>query len=183
MVKGKDEEWKQVQKQFNRQWREQLQRYYLKSLDSQGMQFKQNDVKFVRWRTLLNEIESLFEERSTTQQISGTQTPGPHLVIKHSDRSILKDANQLIMYAIKKQGSLNKIDKETAKDFLNKWIPKFYKISDDGSRLVRNVLNLFIAKISSVTKILLTKFKRKQFQSNVHWQCSLSILPTSWTTM
>ena len=134
-----------MQKQFNRQWREQLQKYYLKSLDSQGMQFKQNDVKFVRWRTLLNEIESLFEERSTAQQINGTSSPGPHLVIKHSDRSILKDANQLIMYAVKKQGNLSKNDKETAKDFLNKWIPTFYKISDDGVRHV--VFTLFFVLI------------------------------------
>ena len=143
-LKAKDEEWKGVQKQFNRQWREQLQKYYLKSLDSQGMQFKQNDIKFVRWRTLLNEIESLFEERSTSQQINGNSAaPGPHLVIKHSDRSILKDANQLIMYAVKKQGNLNKNEKETAKDFLNKWIPAFYKIGDDGARLVSVKLRFF----------------------------------------
>jgi histone deacetylase complex regulatory component SIN3 len=65
-LKAKDEEWKQVQKNFNRLWRDQLQKYYLKSLDSQGMHFKQNDSRFVRPRTLLNEIESLYEERSSS---------------------------------------------------------------------------------------------------------------------
>jgi paired amphipathic helix protein Sin3a len=52
-LKAKDSEWREVQKQFNKVWRDQNEKYYLKSLDHQGMIFKQNDIRFIRlvnWR-------------------------------------------------------------------------------------------------------------------------------------
>ena len=47
-LKAKDAEWREVQKQFNKVWRDQNEKYYLKSLDHQGMIFKQNDIRFIR---------------------------------------------------------------------------------------------------------------------------------------
>lgn len=49
---------------FNKQWREQNEKYYLKSLDHQGINFKQNDIKALRSKSLFNEIETLFDEVS-----------------------------------------------------------------------------------------------------------------------
>ena len=43
-------------------WREQNEKYYLKSLDHQGINFKQNDIKLIRSKALLNEIETIFDE-------------------------------------------------------------------------------------------------------------------------
>jgi histone deacetylase complex regulatory component SIN3 len=61
-LRAKHEEWKDNQKEFNRQWRDQNEKYYLKSLDHQGLTFKQNDVKQLRSKALLNEIETIFDE-------------------------------------------------------------------------------------------------------------------------
>lgn len=58
----KEEEWKEAQRGFNKIWREQNEKYYLKSLDHQGINFKQNDTKVLRSKTLLNEIEMLYED-------------------------------------------------------------------------------------------------------------------------
>lgn len=63
-LKAKEEEWREAQKGFNKIWREQNEKYYLKSLDYQGINFKQNDVKMLRSKSLFNEIETLFEEVS-----------------------------------------------------------------------------------------------------------------------
>lgn len=49
---------------FNKQWREQNEKYYLKSLDHQGINFKQTDIKALRSKSLFNEIETLFDEVS-----------------------------------------------------------------------------------------------------------------------
>lgn len=57
-----DEEWREAQKGFNKIWREQNEKYYLKSLDHQGITFKQTDVKTIRSKSLLNDIETLFDE-------------------------------------------------------------------------------------------------------------------------
>lgn len=61
-LKAKDEEWRDAQKGFNKQWREQNEKYYLKSLDHQGINFKQNDIKALRSKSLFNEIETLYDE-------------------------------------------------------------------------------------------------------------------------
>lgn len=61
-LKIKEEEWREAQRGFNKIWREQNEKYYLKSLDHQGINFKQNDTKVFRSKTLLNEIESLYDE-------------------------------------------------------------------------------------------------------------------------
>lgn len=61
-LKTKDEEWKEAQRGFNKIWQEQNEKYYLKSLDHQGINFKQNDTKVLRSKTLLNEIEMLYED-------------------------------------------------------------------------------------------------------------------------
>lgn len=61
-LKIKEEEWREAQRGFNKIWREQNEKYYLKSLDHQGINFKQNDTKVFRSKTLLNEIETLYDE-------------------------------------------------------------------------------------------------------------------------
>lgn len=58
----KEEEWREAQRGFNKIWREQNEKYYLKSLDHQGINFKQNDTKVIRSKSLLNEIESIYDE-------------------------------------------------------------------------------------------------------------------------
>lgn len=61
-MKAKDEEWREAQKGFNRIWRDQNEKYYWKSLDHQGLNFKQNDLKTIRSKALINQIETLYDE-------------------------------------------------------------------------------------------------------------------------
>lgn len=61
-LKAKEEEWRESQKGFNQQWREQNDKYYLKSLDHQGMNFKHSDTKALRSKSLMNQIETIYEE-------------------------------------------------------------------------------------------------------------------------
>lgn len=65
-MKAKEDEWREAQQGFNKIWREQYEKAYLKSLDHQGVNFKQNDMKALRSKSLLNEIESVYDEVKTT---------------------------------------------------------------------------------------------------------------------
>lgn len=65
----KEEEWREAQRGFNKIWREQNEKYYLKSLDHQGINFKQNDTKVFRSKTLLSEIEAQYDEVIEVQSI------------------------------------------------------------------------------------------------------------------
>lgn len=69
-LKMKDEEWREAQRGFNKIWREQNEKYYLKSLDHQGNNFKQNDTKALRSKTLLNEIEMLYDDVRTHKTLT-----------------------------------------------------------------------------------------------------------------
>lgn len=61
-LKAKEEEWREAQKGYNQQWREQNDKYYLKSLDHQGINFKHGDTKALRSKSLMNQIETIYEE-------------------------------------------------------------------------------------------------------------------------
>ena len=61
-LKAKDEEWRRVQRDWNRVWAEIHQNYY-KALDHQGIDFKATDRKTLTTRSLVNEVQIIKEER------------------------------------------------------------------------------------------------------------------------
>lgn len=73
-LKAKEEEWREAQQGFNKIWREQYEKAYLKSLDHQGVNFKQNDMKALRSKSLLNEIESVYDEVKTVLSAANLTT-------------------------------------------------------------------------------------------------------------
>ncbi|KAH7945416.1 hypothetical protein HPB49_010724 [Dermacentor silvarum] len=129
--------WREAQKSFNKVWREQNEKYYLKSLDHQGITFKQNDVKFLRSKSLLNEIEAIYEERREQMEEGTGEVPtGPHMSLAYLDRSILDDAANLIIHHVKRQTGINKEDKQKIKQLLRQFIPDLFclprgELSDD----------------------------------------------------
>ena len=77
-LKSKQEEWLEAQKSFNKAWRDQLEKYYLKSLDHQGINCKQIDTRSMRSKALCAEVESIYDERQE-QMAEGASPSGPHL--------------------------------------------------------------------------------------------------------
>uniref|UniRef100_A0A8C8G5F8 Paired amphipathic helix protein Sin3b n=1 Tax=Oncorhynchus tshawytscha TaxID=74940 RepID=A0A8C8G5F8_ONCTS len=118
-LKAKEEEWREAQQGFNKIWREQYEKAYLKSLDHQGVNFKQNDMKALRSKSLLNEIESVYDEGGVAQQgRDGSSAPAvsdPHMVFTYEDKQILEDAASLIIYHVKRQPTIHKDDKDHIK--------------------------------------------------------------------
>ncbi|XP_011347883.1 paired amphipathic helix protein Sin3b isoform X4 [Ooceraea biroi] len=137
-LKSKEEEWREAQKGFNKVWREQNEKYYLKSLDHQGINFKQNDVKALRSKSLFNEIETLYDERHEQGDDGndGQGNSGPHLVLAYKDKSVLDDAANLLIHHVKRQTAIHKEDKQRIKLLLKHFIPDLFfhprqELSDD----------------------------------------------------
>ncbi|XP_064471314.1 paired amphipathic helix protein Sin3a-like [Ornithodoros turicata] len=136
-LKAKEEEWREAQKSFNKIWRDQNEKYYLKSLDHQGITFKPNDVKYLRSKSLLNEIEAIYEERREQIEEGVADVPsGPHMTFVYQDRSILDDAANLIIHHVKRQTGINKEDKQKIKELIRQFIPDLFclprgELSDD----------------------------------------------------
>lgn len=149
-LKAKDEEWRDAQKQFNKIWREQNEKYYLKSLDHQGISFKQNDIKYLRSKSLIKEIEDLQRENQdddlNTSSIGGgdmvattelSNNAGlPHITLVYKDKDMLDEACNLIIHHVKRQTSIHKDEKQRIKQLMRQFIPDLYfaprgELSDD----------------------------------------------------
>ncbi|XP_022816807.1 paired amphipathic helix protein Sin3b [Spodoptera litura] len=131
-LKAKEDEWREAQKGFNKQWREQNEKYYLKSLDHQGINFKQNDLKAMRSKSLFNEVESAFAARR----------PGPHVVLDYNMQSrqeaikILRDTAELLIHHARRQTAIQKTEKRRIKQLLRHFLPDLFAhprqpLSDD----------------------------------------------------
>ncbi|AWP10960.1 putative paired amphipathic helix protein Sin3b-like [Scophthalmus maximus] len=137
-LKAKEEEWREAQQGFNKIWREQYEKAYLKSLDHQGVNFKQNDMKALRSKSLLNEIESVYDERQeqSTEEGgvgqqgrngSGSASPSePHMLFTYEDKQILEDAAALIIYHVKRQPTIHKDDKDHIKRIIQHFVPDLF---------------------------------------------------------
>jgi paired amphipathic helix protein Sin3a len=135
-LRAKDEEWREVQKNFNKVWRDQNEKHYLKSLDHQCMQFKQSDTRNLRSKSLLNEIETLYDERHEQEEainnaVNGERQnivpEGPHMTIEYQDPSILDDVNNLLIHHVKRQTSIHKEDKQKIKLLLRHFLMDTFK--------------------------------------------------------
>ncbi|CAF0785384.1 unnamed protein product [Didymodactylos carnosus] len=121
-LKSKDEEWREAKKNFERFWKEQSEKFYLKSLDHMGINCKNNDARIIRNRHLLNEIENVRTDRE--QQFNSNITQ-PHLSFRHEDLSILDDAASLIVFLVKRQVGFGKEDKQKIKEIMYQFLPDF----------------------------------------------------------
>ncbi|KAH7984027.1 hypothetical protein HPB52_016270 [Rhipicephalus sanguineus] len=135
-LKAKEEEWRERQKGLNKIWGEQMKKYYLKSLDHQGATFKLNDVKFLSYKSLMNEIKDIYGKRR--EQIKGGTdevSAGPHMSLAYLDPFILEDAANLILHHAKQQTGLNK-ERQKIRQLLHRFIPDLFclprgELSDD----------------------------------------------------
>lgn len=149
-LKAKDEEWRDAQKQFNKIWREQNEKYYLKSLDHQGISFKQNDIKYLRSKSLIKEIEDLQRENQDDDLNTSSAGGGdmmattelsnnaglPHITLVYKDKDMLDEACNLIIHHVKRQTSIHKDEKQKIKQLMRQFIPDLFfaprgELSDD----------------------------------------------------
>ena len=123
---AKEKEWRTAQHGFHRIWREQNERYYLRSLDHQAAKFKQNDVKQIRSKTLMKEIEAEMQENPKGD--ASILTGGLHVNVCR-DTSILRDAASLIIHHVRRQSALQPDDKSRVRHVLFSLIPDLLRLS------------------------------------------------------
>ena len=123
---AKEKEWRTAQHAFNRIWREQNERYYLKSLDHQAAKFKQNDVKQIRSKTLMKEIEAEMQESPKGDNPNSAAGLGINIC---RDASILSDAASLILHHVRRQSALQPDDKVRIHTVLFRLMPSLLRLS------------------------------------------------------
>jgi len=114
-------------------WNEQNLKYHLKSLDHQGLNFKQTDMKQLRSKALLAEIETAFEER---QEQSGSLPVSPLMSFVYQRPACIDDAAALIIHHVKRQASVHSDEKRKIKRLMMHFLPSLFflpagELSDD----------------------------------------------------
>ncbi|XP_032833691.1 uncharacterized protein LOC116956297 [Petromyzon marinus] len=112
-LKAREDEWREAQRGFTRLWRDQGERFQVRSLDHRGITFRSADTKALRTKALVNEITALRDERVEQQGgvrvgavRGGAALAGPHLCLEYADRSVLPDAAALILHQARHQAGL-----------------------------------------------------------------------------
>jgi paired amphipathic helix protein Sin3a len=159
-LKAKDEEWRESKKILEKQWKEHIERNYLKSLDYCAASFKQNDQRQLKTKHFIDEIENLYYKRQEQRknemlaQKAGVaavvpliEHHQPHVSFVYEDKSILEDAAALIIHHVKRQTAIQKEDKQKIKQIVYHFLPDLLFVprgalsDDESSEPIVNHLN------------------------------------------
>ncbi|KIW99358.1 uncharacterized protein Z518_11346 [Rhinocladiella mackenziei CBS 650.93] len=98
-LKQKLEEWKQVQREWEKVWRDQIHKQFWKSLDHQGINAKNLDKKNFQQKTLTSEIQAKYEEARKNRE-NGITTKKHQLEYAFNDLDVIADATRLILASL-----------------------------------------------------------------------------------
>jgi paired amphipathic helix protein Sin3a len=130
-LKQKDEEWKRVQREYNKLWRETEARNFLKSLDHMGPQFKTLDKKAITPRALIIELEARSKQDKEKRMNVASPDRKYHFDYDFADESVIIDAGVLIVHALREAPSRpNPHEVEGMLDFLKKFLRLFFSLHE-----------------------------------------------------
>jgi paired amphipathic helix protein Sin3a len=98
-LKQKLEEWKQVQREWEKVWRDQIHKQFWKSLDHQGINAKNLDKKNFQQKTLTSEIQAKYEEAKKNRD-NGITTKKHQLEYKFNDQQVLADVTRMLLASL-----------------------------------------------------------------------------------
>ena len=132
-LKQKLEEWKQSQREWEKVWREQTNRFFWKSLDHQGINAKTLDKKSFLSKTLTAEIQAKFDERKKVRE-AGYQQVHHQFEYGFAERDVILDASHLILRTLARDRSENAYgieEQSRIADFLTKFVTTFFEYDND----------------------------------------------------
>jgi paired amphipathic helix protein Sin3a len=147
-LKQKDEEWRRLQRDWNKVWRDVHLKNFYKALDHQGIEFKATDKRNFALRSLISELEAIHQEHSKQRDrdrlvggptaatatiplmggSSATTSPtANHLEfnIRDTDR-LLEDLVRLVKVYLRSTsgGGLTSADRKAVLEFFSTFVPE-----------------------------------------------------------
>lgn len=132
-LKAKGEEWRRIQREWNKTWREVDAKNFYKSLDHQGNQFKQNDKKQITAKHFVQYIESIKEAQEQTIAQRGrpsfaTGSVGHQLEFDFRQTSVLHDSLRLVYsFLDHSQAQYSPPERRAIEGFLRQFVPLLFK--------------------------------------------------------
>ncbi|OJJ31206.1 hypothetical protein ASPWEDRAFT_686593 [Aspergillus wentii DTO 134E9] len=139
-LKQKCEEWKASQREWDKVWREQMQKAYWRSLDHQAIASKGTDKKLFVGKHIQNEIQNKFEESRNLRK-SGFQVPKHQFEFTFDDPAVLIDATHLLLIFIDRNSAGFGADPQKVMAFIKDFIPVFFDMDRDTFHVYMNELS------------------------------------------
>lgn len=135
-LKAKASQLRDAKRSQQKIWNDQNQKYYMKSLDHQGLNFKQSDMKQLRSKALLAEIDAAFDERQEQLHADSTSPCGPLMTLVYRRPAAINDATALVIHHVKRQSSIHCDEKRKIKRLMRHFLPSLFfmpcaNLSDD----------------------------------------------------
>ena len=131
-LKAKDEEWRRIQREWNKTWREVDAKNFYKSLDHQGNQFKQNDKKHITAKHFVQHVEGIREAQEHKLAQRGRPSfaagsVGHQLEFEFPQTSVLHDSLRLVRsFLDHSQAQYSPPERRAIEDFLRQFVPLLY---------------------------------------------------------
>ncbi|TFK41885.1 histone deacetylase complex, SIN3 component [Crucibulum laeve] len=134
-LKQKDEEWRRAQREWSRTWREVDSKNFYKSLDHQGISFKQNDKKNITAKHFVQDIESIKNKQTRAWEQEGIQpfsrgSVGHQLEYSFEDSRVVLDSLKLVYSFLERShAQYSTQERRSVEKFLRAFIPLLLNIS------------------------------------------------------
>lgn len=136
-LKQKCEEWKAGQREWDKVWREQMQKCFWRSLDHQSITNKGMDKKLFSSKNIHNEIQAKYEEGRNIRK-SGYQLPPHQFEFEFTDSAVIIDATQLLLTFIERNSGGFGQDPQRVVAFIKDFIPIFFGMDRDTFHIYMN---------------------------------------------
>lgn len=124
-LKQKLEEWKACQREWDKVWREQMQRAYWRSLDHQSIATRQTDKKLFVAKNIQQDLQAKFEETQTRRK-NGQKVPNHQAEMKLDDVDVLLDTTHLLCMFMDRSNNPFGADPTRMINFIKDFIPIFF---------------------------------------------------------
>ena len=129
-LKQKLEEWKACQREWDKVWREQMQRAYWRSLDHQAIATRQTDKKLFIAKNIQQDLQAKFEETQSRRK-SGLNPPKYQGQMEFKDMDVLLDTTHLLCLYIDRTTSGFGAEPQRLINFVKDFIPAFFSLDRD----------------------------------------------------
>ncbi|KAJ5232823.1 hypothetical protein N7468_005779, partial [Penicillium chermesinum] len=124
-LKQKLEEWKACQREWDKVWREQMQRSYWRSLDHQAIATRSTDKKLFIAKVIQQDLQAKFEETQISRK-NGLKVPNHQAEMKVQDIDVLLDATHLLCMFMDRTNSGFGAEPSRLINFVKDFIPIFF---------------------------------------------------------
>lgn len=124
-LKQKLEEWKACQREWDKVWREQMQRAYWRSLDHQAIATRQTDKKLFMAKNIQHDLTQKFEETQARLK-NGWKVPRYQREMFLKDTDVLLDTTHLLCLYIDRSTSGFGAEPQRLINFVKDFVPVFF---------------------------------------------------------